>query len=412
MMRTFVDFVLASAAVLMSPWWLSKMLFRGTYRTDWGGRLGKTAQLGPPPAGGRILLHAVSVGEVGAIRGLVDRLAALPEVEVVIASTTDTGIARARELFGDRHPVVRWPLDFSWAVRRFLRSVSPTRLGLVELEVWPNMTAACTRMGIRTIVVSGRLSERSHRRYRMIRWFVRPMFRRLSFVAAQDQETAARFIDLGCSPDHVQLVGNMKWDAATAPADSTAREDAIAASLGLDRTRLLVVGGSTAPGEDALLRASCPPGVQLLCAPRRPEWREEAAEALSPCVRRSSGQPAPSGTDRYLLDTIGELSDIYGLADIVVVGRSFGSLHGSDPVEPIARGAATIIGPSACDFQYAVDTLREAKGLIQVESEGLGEAIQRLVSDAETRGQLVSNGQAVIRAEQGGTDRCVALLME
>ena len=103
MMRTFVDFVLASAAVLMSPWWLSKMLFRGTYRTDWGGRLGKTAQLGPPPAGGRILLHAVSVGEVGAIRGLVDRLAALPEVEVVIASTTDTGIARARELFGDRH---------------------------------------------------------------------------------------------------------------------------------------------------------------------------------------------------------------------------------------------------------------------------------------------------------------------
>ncbi|MDP7071055.1 MAG: glycosyltransferase N-terminal domain-containing protein [Phycisphaerales bacterium] len=409
-MRLLTDVGLLGVALVTSPWWFLRMVVRGRYRTDWPGRFGKAAPLGPPPPGGRILLHAVSVGEVGAIRGLVEQLRSRPETDVVIASTTDTGVARARALFGAQHTVVRWPLDISWCVGRFLRATRPTRIGLVELEVWPNMTAMSTAIGVPTIVVSGRLSQRSFRRYRLIRWLVQPMFRRLEAVAAQDDETAARFIALGARADRVQAVGNMKWDSAAQPLDATTREAQLATDLGIDRTRIVIVGGSTAPGEDAMLRAACPPGVQLICAPRRPEWRDEAAEALAPCVRRSAGQPASEGTDRFLLDTIGELADAYGLADIVVVGRSFGDLHGSDPVEPIARGAATVIGPAVEDFQYAVGRLKDGEGLIQTDAEGLAEVLAGLIGEAESRRRLVANGQSVIRAEQGATARCLELL--
>ena len=146
-MTRIVDLILILVATVTAVVWLPRMVSRGRHRTDWRARFGHTELLGPPPAAGRIVLHAVSVGEAGAIRGLVQQLAQ-SGVDVVIASTTDTGVGRARELFGARHTVVRWPLDFSWAVRRFLNSIRPTAVGLVELEVWPNLTAICQKRRI------------------------------------------------------------------------------------------------------------------------------------------------------------------------------------------------------------------------------------------------------------------------
>jgi 3-deoxy-D-manno-octulosonic-acid transferase len=410
-MRPIVDLLLMLFAATTVLWWLPRMVARGRHRTDWPGRFGRGAALPTPPVGGRILLHAVSVGEVGAVRGLVAALSEQRGVDVVIASTTDTGVARARELFGDRHAVVRWPLDFSWAVKRFLNRVQPSVVGLVELEVWPNATSICLERGIPTIVVSGRLSARSHRRYRWIRWLVRPMFGRLAAVGAQSREIAERFIDLGAPPGRVQVVGNMKWDSIHPAGDDAVDADRLAAELGVDRNKPMVVGGSTAPGEDMMLRKACPEGVQLLCAPRRPEWWDQAAEALSPCVRRSSGTPGSGGSSRFLLDTIGELGWAYGFADVVVIGRSFGDLHGSDPVEPIAMGAATVIGPAVSDFQDAVDLLVAGGGLIQCEAPQLSDALSALLDDPKAAANLVERGQRVIAAQQGATARCVQMLM-
>ncbi len=407
-MRVLVDAVLMLAALVAAPVWVPRMLLRGKHRTDWRGRFGRCTALPPAPAGGRVLLHAVSVGEVGSIRGLVAALEAVEDLDVVIASTTDTGVARAGVLFGDRHPVVRWPLDLSWSVRRFLDAVQPTALGLVELEVWPNMTSACVRRGVPVMVVSGRLSARSHRRYRLIRPLVRRMFRQLAAVGAQHQEAADRFIDLGVPPDRVEITGSMKWDSVGS--SETTGSAALASSMGVEPERLLIVGGSTAPGEDALLREACPEGVQLLVAPRRPEWWDGSAEVLAPCTRRSSGRAAAG--DRFVLDTIGDLSDAYARADIVVVGRSFGRLHGSDPIEPVARGAATVIGPAVSDFQEVVSALVGGGGLIQCHASALPGVLQQLVSCAETRAALVEKGQAVIRARQGATDRACRALHE
>lgn len=410
-MPLLVDAIFVVIGVLAAPWWLSRMLIRGRHRTDWSGRFGRTPRLSPPPAGGRIVLHAVSVGEVGALRGLVEAIEKVPDLDVVIGSTTDTGVAHAKSLFGERHTVVRWPLDFSFSVRRFLSSVQPTVVGMVELEVWPNMTAICRARGIRNVVITGRLSERSYRRYRLIRPLIRGMFGRLDAVGAQNRATANRFIELGVPSTHAHVTGNMKWDSACVPLAGPQRSAELAERLGIDRSRLLLVGGSTAPGEEIMLRDACPAGVQLLCAPRRPEWWDAAAVALSPCRRLTTASTSPTPTDRYLLDTIGDLSDAYGLADVVVVGRSFGELHGSDPIEPIARGAATVIGPAVSDFQDAVEILCRGKGLIQCEASELAEVLAELLRDDAVRKKLASRGADVIQSQQGATERSLQLLL-
>jgi len=407
-MRWLLDGLYLVAALISSPIWLFRMIRTGKIRTDWSARFGRGD---PLPAGDRprLLVHAVSVGEVNAIRALVEMLADGPgQPEVVVASTTDTGVARAREVFGGRHAVVRYPLDFSWSVSRFLDRVRPDAVALVELEVWPGFTAACARRRIPLCVVNGRLSARSARRYGWIRSLVRPGFRRLALAAVQDETYAARFRRLGTRPESVHVTGSMKWDTARI-ADDVPGADALARDLGIDRGRPLVVAGSTAPDEHAALHAAVPPGVQLLCAPRKPEWFDQAAADLPGCARRSR-DGGGSATDRFLLDTIGELRLAYALADVVVIGRSFGSLHGSDMIEPVALGKPTIVGPAVTDFTAIVDALEHGNGLVRTDLDGLGRAITALLADPALRGRLAAAGRAVVRQQQGATARHVALI--
>jgi 3-deoxy-D-manno-octulosonic-acid transferase len=409
-----VDFAYLLAAIVASPIWLVRMIATGKIRTDWRGRFG-----GVDPAvrarcsastRPRILLHAVSVGEVNAIRLLVEALARDPLApDIVVAVTTDTGIARARALFGREHMVVRMPFDLSFAVRRFLDAVRPDVVALVELEVWPNTTSLCEARGIPVVVVNGRLSDRSYPRYRRIRFVVRPMFARLAAVSAQTPEIAARFAALGADPANVVVGGTMKWDTAEI-ADVVPTADALARELGIDRTKQLVVAGSTAPGEDALLERAVPPGVQLLVAPRKPEWCDEAAAALPGCVRRTERR-AGSPTGRFVLDTIGELRAAYSLADLVVVGRSFGTLHGSDMMEPIALGKAVVVGPRTGDFKETMRALRAGGGIVETDADQLAAVVRRLLDDPEERSRLAARGRAVIRSEQGATRRNAELLL-
>ncbi len=418
MTRFLVDAAYLSAALVTSPVWVYRMARSGKLRTDWAARFGRVADPRPRGDRPRLLIHAVSVGEVNAIRLLVDAILADPlGPEVVVATTTDTGFARAKALFAQsdaaagarRVQVVRYPFDASWAVRRFLDAVRPDLVALVELEVWPNFTAACAARGIPCVVVNGRLSERSFRRYRLARAMVAPSFRRLLAVSAQTDAYAERFTALGVARGSVFVAGTMKWDTAEI-ADRVAGAEDLADALGIDRSRPLVVAGSTAPGEERIIADALPPDAQLLIAPRKPEWFDGVAAALPGVVRRSRGERgSPSG--RFLLDTIGELRKAYALADLVVVGRSFGTLHGSDMMEPIALGKATLIGPRFGDFRDMMDALREGQGIIETTAERLGEDIRRLLADPAARAALAARGRAVIRARQGATRRNAELLL-
>ncbi|MBL9031757.1 MAG: glycosyltransferase [Phycisphaerae bacterium] len=403
-----LDLVYLPLALVTAPWWGRKT------RRDWPERFGNVEPV-PARARPRILLHAVSVGETNALRHLVPALA--ERAHVIVSVGTDTGIRRARELYAGIADVVRYPLDFSWAVRRFLDATRPDVVGLVELEVWPNFVAACRQRGIPVAVVNGRLSPRSFRGYRRLRAFFRYSFGSLAVVAAQDEDYAARFRAMGVAPERVRVTGSMKWDAARIE-DDVAGADALAREMGIVRgpgAPPIVVAGSTGPGEEALLAQACAKveqrigPVQLVCAPRKPERFDEAAASLGACVRRSQTKASVASTStaaesrRFLLDTIGELRQAYSLADVVVVGRSFGGLFGSDPIEPITLGKATIIGPAVSDFATIVADFERAGGLVRATRETLADTIARLLADPRERAALASAGRACIRERQGAS---------
>lgn len=443
------DLVYLPAALLTAPWWARKA------RGGWRERFGHTPDL-PRHAGRapRLMLHAVSVGEVNTLRSLVPMLRDRG-VEVVVSATTDTGLARAQSMFarsplGESAPgrpavrVVRYPLDLSSCVKRFLDSVAPDAVALVELEIWPNFVAECGRRGIKVAVINGRLSARSFKGYRRFRRFLSPSFARLAFAAVQDEGYAERFSAMGVPPERVRITGSMKWDSVTIqPGGQRATPSAdalrLAAEMGIDPARPIVVAGSTAPigrgatCEEALLHGSVPPGVQLLCAPRKPEHYERAFLALggsARCVRRSAATPPARGPDRprvdngapddaaepttardrFLLDTIGELRAAYELATVAVVGRSFGGLRGSDPIEPIALGRPTIIGPAYANFEYIVGRFLEAGAIKVCPPESLPAVLASLLADGHERARMTDAGRACIAAERGASARHADLL--
>lgn len=423
-----LDLLYLPAALVTAPWWARKA------RGGWRQRFGHTPPIARSPQRQRLLIHAVSVGEVNTLRGLVPLLRD-SGVEVIVASTTDTGLARATELFaksdlGEDEPgrpavrVVRYALDLSSSVRRFLGAVQPDAVALVELEIWPNFMRECGERGIPVAVINGRLSERSFRGYSRFSRFLKPSFSRLRFAAVQDAAYAERFRAMGVAD--VRIAGSMKWDAVTPlnPGESLAGADDLARTLGIDRSRPLIVAGSTGPGatsaapsEEQLLHVACPAGVQLLCAPRRPERFDDAFVHLGGslrCVRRSQANLRPRGgqPDRFLLDTIGELRLAYALADVVVVGRSFGNLRGSDPIEPIALGKPTVIGPDYANFASIVDAFRGDDAIVVCPAANLATSLKELLNDPARRERLGAAGRRSIEAHQGATAAHAAMLLD
>lgn len=416
-----LDVAYALAATVTAPWWARKT------RGGWRERFGHIPAL-PPPAPGRprVLVHGVSVGEVSALRGLVPMLR--ESADVVVCASTDTGLARARELFGPvlgDSRVVRYPLDLSSGVRRFLDAVRPDAVGLVELEVWPNFVSGCRRRGIPVGVINGRLSPRSFRGYRRVRPFLRPTFASLAVAAVQDEAYAGRFRAMGVPADRVRITGSMKWDAAPV-ADHVPGAEELAREMGIDLERPIIVAGSTAPGEDALLHAACPKGVQLLCAPRKPEWFADAFRALGgerACVRRSQArgegavQRGAFGAlvdkrDRFLLDTIGELRKAYALADVAVVGRTFEDYGGSDPIEPAALGKPVVVGPHVGNFLSVVKSFDESGGIVRTTRAGLPAELAALLADRPRRETLAARARECIAAHQGATARHAEILLD
>lgn len=402
---TPLDLIYLAAAGLTAPRWRRKN------RGGWPERFGKGEPLPPTTnhaSKPRILLHGVSVGETSALRPIVPLLQD-QGLDVVVSATTDTGLARARSLYAGVCPVVRYPLDASWAVRRFLDRVQPDAVALFELELWPQFVKACARRGIPVAVINGRLSARSFKGYRRLRFAIGPSFRRLAFAAVQDEAYAGRFREMGVA--RVEVTGSMKWDAVPMHAAGVSSKAAdLADALGLDRDRPLIVGASTAEGEEALLHKACPPDAQLLCAPRHPERFAEAASALPHCRRRSDPAAGVASSDRFLLDTIGELSLAYELADLVVIGRSFGTLHGSDVGEPAGLGVAMLAGPRMGDFAIMADALEAAGAMRRTSAASLTGDVAELTADDAKRAQMGEAARRCVAEHRGASARNAALL--
>ncbi len=389
------------------------------------------------------MIHAVSVGELNATSALVRILAEnRPDLRFVISTTTKTGWERSKELYGQDEKVslIRYPIDFSWAVKRVLDAQRPSAVILMELEVWPNFTSACAAQEIPIILANGRLTAKSYRNYRIAAPLTSGMFSRLSLVCAQEQVYADRFIHAGVPQDRVRVTGTMKFDTAQI-ATRIAAASEIATSVGLKPgSERIIVCGSTGPEEEKivldayaeLLRTN--PGLRLVLVPRKPERFDEVAELIASrgyeITRRSKVRDNPmkssateGGSAAVVLgDTMGELRAFYSLADVVFVGRTlvdFGaSQHGSDMIEPAALGKPVIVGPYTGNFTEVMNRFREAGAIIEIRSDAqttpsrvLQEAIAELLASPARRNELGQKAQEVVRANQGATARNVEAIL-
>ncbi|MEK6643028.1 MAG: 3-deoxy-D-manno-octulosonic acid transferase [Planctomycetota bacterium] len=421
-----LDLVYVLALVGFLPVLFYQRFIKGKKRGGWGQRFGSVAARtnGRPT----VWVHAVSLGEVNATRTLVAEIEKrLPGHDVVISTTTDTGYAAACQQYGTSR-VFRYPLDFSFVVRRVLDRIRPAAIVLMELEVWPNMITMATARGIPIGIANGRVTEeKSMRRFRRpgLRGLARSMFSRIAWVGAQDETYAARFAQLGVPTERISVTGNLKYDTAGV-VDSVPGVAELAAAMGIRAEAPLIVAGSTGPGEEEMLLAAYEriakddASVQLAIVPRKPERFDEVARLIEArgfaCVRRSrqGDGTTPGATAKCVVffgDTMGELRKFYASATLVFVGRSLVPMGGSDVMEVAGLGRAMCFGPYMENFADAVEKLLGAKAAVQIgRAEELGATMTAMLKDATARETMGRAAREVVRRNAGATARTVELL--
>ncbi|MBL9215744.1 MAG: 3-deoxy-D-manno-octulosonic acid transferase [Opitutaceae bacterium] len=402
--------------LLASPYYLWRMRRRGGYAEGFQGRFGAVPELpARRPGMRRIWLQAVSVGEVLAVAPLLEAFQRDGCTEVYLSTTTSTGYRLAREKYaGLTIGIGYFPLDFWLFSARAWRRVAPDLAILMEGERWPEHVHQAARRGVPVVSINARLSDRSFRRSRRYRLFLRPLARGLTQVLCASRRDEQRFRTLGFPAGKLRTTGNLKLDVRIPPLAEEARAR-LRRELGLG-PGLLLLGSSTWPGEDepllAALRTARAGGrsVSLLLVPRHAERREELRALLerSGCSFhfRSAG-PAPGEVDVAVGDTTGELRAFTQLADVVFVGKSLAPHDGGQtPVEAAVLGKPVIHGPHMTNFREIIRTLSEAGAVRRVETPAeLAAAAVELLADPGQRARLAAAARGWHEINRGATER-------
>ena len=374
-----------------------------------------------------IWIHAVSVGETLTARALAgDLKRRYPGLRLFVSTTTIAGQQVASREMAEADAVFYFPLDLPLIVNRTLRLVKPRLFVVMETEIWPNLLRACRRAGVKTVMANGRISNRSYPRYRMVRRLFRQVLSDIDRFCMQSRESADRVIDLGADPARVIVTGNLKFDSLKASAG-------VAPDRGMPRAlrffrfserRPVVIAGSTMRGEEvAVLRAFAraraeAPRALLIVAPRHPERFGEVEQLARDegfrTARRSAltidEEPA---ADVVVLDTIGELAELYRLATIAFVGGSLVPTGGHNILEPAVFGRPILFGPHMENFQEIAAAFLDAGAAVQVGSEWeLESALRDLLDDPARRAALGRAAQAIVETNHGARERTLAAIAE
>ena len=413
--------LLASILVLGTPFWLFQMLRHGKYRAGLWERLGCVPdRLLTPQTGPVVWVHAVSVGEVLAVAGLVAKLRErYPSHRVVVSTTTASGQKLARARFGEEN-VFYFPLDFAFCVRRYLRVLKPELIVLAETEFWPNFLRLAKSSGAKVAVVNARISDRSLPGYSRVRRWLRRVLANVDVLLAQTEEDQRRLVEIGATPEWVHVAGNLKFDVP--PATETEFVMRLRETLVSSESGPVIVCGSTMEGEEPLLLrgfenvlASHPKAVMVL-APRHPERFDKVASLLDRLGvkywRRSQWRGEAVSGGVLLLDSIGELASAYSLADIAFVGGSLVAHGGHNILEPAQFGVAIVTGVSYQNFRDIVRRFEKNQAVRIVGAAELPLVFMELVDSPETRKKLGQKALETLRQESGATERTLQALSE
>lgn len=422
--------LLASPALLL--WLAWRLLVRGKGREGLKERLGflpksvLDAARGEDPV---VWFHAVSVGEVAAAESILHEFSLRePHAAVVLSTTTPTGRQMATRRI-EVQGIFYFPFDLVPIPERVLDALRPDMLVLVEGELWPNLLAAARRRDIPVAVVNARFSDRAYRRARLVRPLYRWVLQSVRLVCAQSEQDAERYRALGAEPSRVHVMGNTKFDERF-PEVSGAEAAHLKLEFGFPPEAPVLVAGSTHQGEDEIILEAFShlravhPDLELVIAPRHPERADSIHEAVEhygfAVYRRSHAQagqpqPAPTGPQARvaILDTIGELARVYGMATVVFVGGSLVPKGGHNILQPLAQGKPVLTGPYMHNFRDVFDLAIQAQAVRVVNNATeLAEAVETLLRSPDELAAWRERGLQMIAEQRGASMRIAEALVE
>lgn len=406
--------------IFAASYFLLRGLIDGRFRRELIQRIGFLPTLPPKKT---IWVHAASVGEVFCSIPLLKIIKKeFPECPVVLTTMTRTGNEQAKTI-PEADLVLFLPIDHPLAIRRALRKIDPNLLLIAETELWPNLLRSCGKKGIPIVLFNGRISEKSFRRYLLFKFFFKDCLKYISLFLMQTEEDRNRMIEIGAAIDKTRVVGNIKFDQPF-PSFTQEASAEMAKSLHLRGKETLLIAGSTHSGEEEILLSlfknlrKMDPHLILILAPRHLERLEEVERILKKesisWTRKTSlsvDQDRSSGERKelpevILLDTMGELMNLYSLGTLVFIGGSLVPVGGHNPIEPLFFKKCVLFGPHMFHFLEISRHLIEAGGAIQVGGkEDLAFHLKRLLSDERARKEVGEKGYQFLQKHRGATER-------
>ena len=429
-MGTLYNILLTVFFVASAPYYFLKIWRRGNWRQGFSQRFGHYGVKIKSAITNRhsLWIHAVSVGEVNIATQLIRALESrVPNLKILVSTTTSTGMGELRKKLPSHIEKIYYPIDRRKYVQRALSTLHPEGIVLVEAEIWPNFLWRAREKNIPLFLVNARMSVKSYRGYKRFGFLFRSIFASFTGVGVQHEADAAKLRELGCRPEAVQVVGNLKFDAVKIEERSSINVRALLRQAGVADEAPILLGGSTHAGEEALLAELYLrlrqrfPDLFLVLVPRHFERGKEVGRELTSrglkFVYRTeisaSSRFAPRELDGLLVNTTGELKYFYEEASVVFVGKSLTAEGGQNPIEPGALGKAMVFGPNMQNFQSIASAFVAAKGAVQVQNAAeLEEVLEQLLMNTQWREELGQNALEVVRKNQGAIDRTADMIVK
>jgi 3-deoxy-D-manno-octulosonic-acid transferase len=426
-MYTIYSIAIVLFFALLSPYFVYQALRYRKYIRNLPQRLGYLPLSFNFDGDESIWIHAVSVGEVLTARALLPQLRErYPRLRIFLSTTTMTGHNVARTNVHDVDGVFYFPLDLPPIVRRTMSVVKPRLFVMMETELWPNLLRACRSAGVKTALVNGRISLRSFPRYRLARGFFRRVLADVDRFCMQSEESARRIVEIGADRDRVTVTGSLKFDSLEMPGPVVPDRgpNRVLRYFRVSPDRPVVIAASTLKGEEetvleAFQRIRALWGNALLIiAPRKPERFDEVERlAQQPgwrVARRTDlAVDSEPRVDVVILNTIGELAQLYQVATVVFVGGSLVDAGGHNILEPAVFGKPIVFGPHMHNFAEIARTFIENRGAIQVRAGAeLEDVLVELLSDPVKRASLGAAARALVEANRGARGRTLAVLTQ
>ena len=429
-LRNLYSVLFAVFFCLSAPYYFLRMWRRGNWRAGFAQRFGiYDPRIKQALTNRHVLwIHAVSVGEVNICTQLIRALEPrMPNLKIVVSTTTTTGMGELQRKLPSHISKIYYPIDRRLCVSRALGTIRPEAIVLVEAEIWPNFIWRARDRGIPLFMVNARLSERSYRGYRRFALLFRGLFASFAGVGAQNEADAVKLRTLGCWPEAVHVVGNLKFDAARLDERRLLDVPALLRQLGVPPGARLLLGGSTHAGEEVILADQFLrlrvrfPDLFLVLVPRhfergRQVGRELSARGLKFAYRSemtANTQYAPGELGCLLVNTTGELKHFYEHATVIFVGKSLTAEGGQNPIEPGALGKAMVFGPNMQNFAEIAKNFVAQNGAVQVrDAAELEKNLIELLADESRRAELGRNALKVVRENQGAIDRTVEMIVK